>query len=113
MKQPRTLPIKKAAPIGIGFGDLLGGKPLYLEYEKYDKWGNIRLKNRVTVTGVKIGDRVAESPGNGFLPVKAIGTVTSIGKSPHCDAIMVGVKWDSGSEWEVNADYLQLLPPNA
>ena len=24
MKQPKTLPIKSAAPIGIGFGDLLG-----------------------------------------------------------------------------------------
>ena len=27
MKQPETLPIKMAAPIGIGFGDLLGDCP--------------------------------------------------------------------------------------
>ena len=26
MKQPKTLPIKSAAPIGIGFGELLGKK---------------------------------------------------------------------------------------
>lgn len=85
---------------------LLDGQPIFLEYEQYDKYGNIRLKNPVTKTGVKIGDRVAESPGNGMRPIKMLGTVTSVEMS-HSKWLMVSVKWDSGDEWVVNGDYLE------
>ncbi len=79
--------------------------PLYLEYERYDRVGNIRLKNSVLVTGVSAGDRVAESPGNGFLPVRNFGVAQRV--EPFGDSLAVEVEWESGFTTSVSAQFLQ------
>lgn len=79
---------------------------LYLEFESYGKWGNIRLKNRVTVTGVKEGERVAVSPGNGFKPVRCFGVVTGIAERIGGE-FCVRIKTEDGDDREVGGDFLQ------
>lgn len=76
---------------------------MYLEYEKYDVAGNIRLKNSVSKTGCKIYDRVAKSPGNDFLPVHQFGTVIG-----H-DGNFIYVRWDDGTETGTHDGFIQLV----
>jgi hypothetical protein len=76
---------------------------MYLEYEKYDVIGNIRLKNPVSKTGCKINDRVMKSPGNESIPVHQFGTVIG-----H-DGNFIYVRWDDGIETGIHAGFIQLV----
>jgi len=76
---------------------------MHLKYEKFDATGNIRLFNPASKTGFKIGDRVAQSPGNEFLPVRQFGTI--IGN----DGNFIYVRWDDGTETEVHDGFIQVI----
>ncbi len=81
---------------------------IFLEYEKYDKWGNIRLANSVLKTGCSPGDRVMQGPGNAVRPVSLIGTVTGLA-CWHGKDLMVPVQWDESYSCEINAEQIQRI----
>jgi hypothetical protein len=74
-----------------------------LKYEKFDAIGNIRLSNPVSKTGFKVGDKVAQSPGNEFLPVHQFGTI--IGNDDN----FIYVKWDDGTETGIHDGFIQII----
>ena len=74
-----------------------------LLYETYDDAGNIRLKNPISKTGYKIGDRIAKSPGNEHMEVHHFGEIMG------GDGDLVIIQWDDGTESSTSPDFVQLL----